>query len=199
LLLWTGARPEEVAQLLVEDFHQDAKTKRWMMTITDAGHHPEKGERSLKTESHGTGERTIPVPLKLVELGLVDYIDALREAGTKALFPDLKVKGERGLLFPSFGTWWGTYLRSNGIVLEGKGRRPAREFRDVWTTAARASEIARDARQYIQGHSTANLTANEDYGQHQPLGWQIDKWQLEGLDLTSVERWTKLEAAGREA
>jgi integrase len=58
LLLWTGARPEEVAQLMVQDVVRDPKGQ-WTLRFTNEGKHPHKGERSLKTEA---ARRTIPIP-----------------------------------------------------------------------------------------------------------------------------------------
>lgn len=189
LLLWTGARPEEVAQLLVSDFSVDPKTKRHLLTFTDAGQHPHKARRSLKTAKSGTGYRTIPLPQALIDLGLADYLDALKAQGEAALFPELRTRGERGLLFPSFGGWWSSYLAEHGVKPKGPGRQPAREFRHVWTTAARVSGIPREAIEFIQGHSAAGGSAHEDYGQKDAYGLQIDRWALEGLDLSAVKPW----------
>lgn len=192
MLLWTGARPEEVAQLLVSDFSVDPKTKRHLVTFTDEGQHPHKGRRSLKTAKSGTGYRTMPLPIALIDLGLPDYLDALKEKGETALFPELRTRGERGLLFPSFGGWWSAYLDENGVKPAGEGRQPAREFRHVWTTAARESGIPREAIEFIQGHSAAAGSAHEDYGQKDAYGLQIDRWALEGLDLSIVQPWKAL-------
>jgi integrase len=124
LLFYTGARPEEISQLLVEDFIQDPDGQRWSLRITDEGTHPVKGERKLKTSKHQSGRRTIRVPQPLVDFGLLDYVETLRRAGERALFPELTIKGGRGLLFETFGRWWGQYLKEHGVVLAGEGRLP---------------------------------------------------------------------------
>lgn len=66
LLLWTGARPDEVAQLLVTDVFWKETSKRWGLKITDEGTHPHKGQRRLKTDE---GEREFPIPQPLIDLG----------------------------------------------------------------------------------------------------------------------------------
>ncbi|MBD8619303.1 hypothetical protein IFT67_10265 [Sphingomonas sp. CFBP 13728] len=189
ILLWSGARPEEIAQMTVADIAPDANTGRWMMTITDTGHHPVKGPQSLKTTKSDSGVRSFPVPQPLIALGLLDYLEWLRANGDTALFPKLTLKSARKLLFPSFGPWWSLYLRENDAVPVGGGRQPAREFRHTWTTAARLSGIPRDAREYLQGHSAANGTANEGYGDLTPLGLTIDSLVFPGLDFSGVKCW----------
>ncbi|MFL6843881.1 MAG: hypothetical protein ACJ8ER_03255 [Allosphingosinicella sp.] len=189
LLLWTGARPEELAQLVVEDVAQDEKTGRWLLRITDEGTHPHKGKRSLKTAKTLSGRRTFPIPRSLLDLGFLEYVTAMREAGEAALFPKLRTKGERGLLFAGFSEWWSRYLREQKVPL-APGKRPAREFRHTWTTAARASGLPREAMEYIQGHRAAGGSAHEVYGSREPLGRWIDQLCFEGLDLSGVRPWT---------
>jgi integrase len=190
MLLWTGARPEELAQLIVDDVWQDTATQRWMMRITDEGSHPVKGPRSLKTSKKHSGRRTFPVPLPLIALGLIDYVAWLRGAGESALFPRLTVKNARRHLFPSWGAWWGAYLKLHGAYPAGLNRRQSREFRHNWTTAARASGIDREAREYLQGHTAAGASANEGYGSKVSLGLAIDRLAFAGLDLSGVKVWT---------
>lgn len=189
LLLWTGARPEEVAQLLVSDFKEDA-TEGWTVTFTDLGIHPHKGQRSLKTSRKRSGRRTLPVPQPLIDLGILEYLAHLKTAGEAALFPLLRVRGARGLLFAGWGEWWGKLIRGKGILAEADfERQPAREFRHTWTTAARASGITREAREYIQGHKAAGGTANEGYGDLTPLGKLLGGLRFEGVDLSMVRSW----------
>ena len=185
ILLWTGARPEEVAQLLVSDIYRDDDNKTWLMRFTDQGQHPVKPQQSLKTSRYGTGSRTIPVPQVLLDLGFPKYVRHLRTAGHAALFPMLTLKNkQRGDLFASFGAWWPSYLSKAGVRLNGK--RPAREFRHNWTTAARASGVPKDAREYIQGHSPDKASMNDSYGDRGPLGEHIHKVKFDGLDLSRL-------------
>jgi integrase len=190
LLLWTGARPEEIAQLLVADILQDAQSGEWLIRITDEGAHPAKGQQALKTSRKGSGRRTFPLPAKLIELGLIDYARWLEAKGETALFPKLRTKGGRGLLYAGFGEWWGEYLREHKVLPVGQGRRQSREFRHNWSTAARKSGISEAAMEYIQGHSRTGKSANVGYGALSPLGAEISKLRFEGLDLGNVKRWT---------
>lgn len=189
MLLWTGARPEEIAQLVVSDIAKDADTGRWLLTITDAGTHPVKGPQSLKTSKKDSGVRTFPLPVPLIDLGFLDYLAWLKASGEVALFPRLTIKNARRLLFPTFGEWWSIYVREHDAIPVGGGRQPSREFRHSWATAARASGIAREALEYLMGHRAAGATANEGYGEKEALGLAIDRLQYAGLNLTGVRRW----------
>ena len=192
MLLWTGARPEELAQLIVSDISQDAETGRWMLRITDEGEHPVKGPRSLKTSKKHSGRRTFPIPNALIALGFLDFVAWARASGNTALFPRLTLKNARRHLFPGWGEWWSKYLRLHGAFPAGLKRRASREFRHNWATAARAGGIDRETREYIQGHTApaAHASEGERYGSKNPLGLAIDRLDYPGLDLTGVRRWT---------
>lgn len=192
LLLWTGARPEEIAQLMVSDVFQDpdAADGSWRLRITDEGVHPHKGARSLKTaKGKRAGRREFPVPKAMLDLNFLGYVEHVKASGETALFPKLRTKGERKLLFQGFSEWWNGIVQEKGILPAGQGRRAAREFRHNWTSAARASGIPEDAREYIQGHYRSGATANEGYGSRKSLGRYIDDLEYSGLDLSGVKPW----------
>lgn len=191
IALFTGARPEEVAQLILADIHERETDGRWLIRYTDQGTHPVKGPQTLKTERYASGERTFPIPHGLIELGLLDYHRFLAQRGETALFPKLRVKGRRGGLYESFGGWFADYIYAQGVLSRGAERQPVREFRHTWTTAARTSGIARDAREYLQGRKPPGRgTTDEDYGVKDGLADQIDRLVFP-IDLVAlVPRWT---------
>jgi integrase len=187
IMLWTGARPEEVAQLMVDDITKDAKG-RWQLRITDEGTHPVKGKRTLKTTKKNTGRRTFPIPQALLDLNLIEYVDHLRASGETALFPALTTKGKRRLLFAVWGQWWSLHLQDKNILPAAQGRRASRELRHNWPTAARASRLPEDVREYVMGHGA--LKTSRTYGSEKSLGEWIDQFQFEGLDLSKVKPWS---------
>lgn len=81
----TGARLEEVGQAMVRDVKRDGA-----VTYIDIDDYVEAqiedGAKSLKT---ATSRRLVPVHIRLLELGFLDYVEALRLAGHERLFPDL--------------------------------------------------------------------------------------------------------------
>lgn len=197
IALYTGARPEEVAQLLVDDIFQRSSDGRWLMKYTDEGVHPTKGPQSLKTERTESGRRTIPVPQPLLDLGLIDYRSFLVRGDELALFPKLRRKNRRPGIYDSFGGWFAGYVYDHGVLERGAGRLPVREFRHTWTTAARSSGIYREAQEYIQGHKApGGNSSNEAYGHDHVLSEQIERLRIidmhgEEVDIVQlVPRWT---------
>lgn len=184
LLLTTGARPEELAQLLVRDVSHDPATAEWLLTISAQGNHPHKGQRTLKTPS---AERVIPLPSEVIGLGFGDYVAWLDDCGEQALFPALRTKGERGELWPSFGDWWGGYLADHGA--RPMDKRPAREFRPTWATIARESGVSREAQEYLMGHAPDASDMNARYGSRDPLRREMRKLSFDGWGLDKVRRW----------
>ena len=179
LMLFTGARPEEVAQLLVADIFQRDGDGRWVLRFTNEGMHPVKGRQSLKTEGYEHGKRTFLIPMPLIDLGLRRYHQALQDAGELALFPLLRRKGKRSGIYASFGEWMGPYVYDHGVLEPGTGRQPVRELRHTWSTAARVSRIPKEAMKYIQGHKDEDdRSSSDDYGQFEALGDRLDELQL---------------------
>ena len=76
--LLTGARLEEICQLHLADIR--AVDGVLVFDIND------KDEKRLKTSS---SERLIPIHPRLIELGFMEYVEALRAKGEQRLFPEL--------------------------------------------------------------------------------------------------------------
>lgn len=194
LSLYTGARPEEVAQLLVDDIAQVRGD--WTIRFTDKGVHPVKGQQTLKTEKLDSGQRAFILPKALIELGLLDYISFLKASGEAALFPLLRRKNKRPGIYDSFGNWFSDYVYAAGVLPRDAGRQPVREFRHTWATAARMCDIPREAMEYIQGHKGEGVEhTSDEYGHLDGLGKKtemfrvIDKHGVEVDVVTLVPRW----------
>ena len=186
LLLWTGARPNEIAQLNVADIYKDHTG--WRIRITDQGEHETKGRQTLKTSRIGRGRRDFPLPQWLVENGLPAYARWVTTQGRTALFPRLTTKGERNDLYATFGEWWNAYVRSHGLLTVG-GRNPGRELRHAWATAARKSRLREEEREYIQGHIGNQSSASRIYGSEGSLGDAIRDLHYDGLKLDHLPVW----------
>lgn len=191
LALYTGARPEELVQLVVADFAQSGPEGRWMIDLQAERIHPEKGRQQLKTDNKESGQRVFPVPLPLVSLGLPRYLEWLTKRGEVALFPQLRLRNKFSYLYASFGERWREHIYAQGILTAGTGRQPMREFRHTWATAARTSGIARDAREYIQGRKDRGFATTDDlYGHFEGLASQIDLLAFPVDVLTLVKPWS---------
>jgi len=94
--LYTGARASEVGQLLVEDVVTVDGLP--CIRISDEGEH-----QKVKTE---VSLRIIPVHPDLIALGILDWVDALRDQSIQRLFPAAKataVNGQGNWITKAFG------------------------------------------------------------------------------------------------
>ena len=92
--LFTGARVNEICQLNPQtDILQDTESGIWYFHITEKTEGDTRIKKSVKGK--GKGSRKVPIHSKLIELGLLAYVDGAKAQGAKLLFPSLKVWRER--------------------------------------------------------------------------------------------------------
>lgn len=151
LMQWSGARPGELAQLLVDDVRQMHGV--WVMHITDEG----DDEKSVKNRS---SFRVVPIHSKLIELGFIKHVEAQQEAGERRVFPEAE-RNERGQIAGAFGKKFGTYLIKLGMK-EGRGLS-LYSFRHGWADAMRRAGFMDNEFNFLMGHSQHSMTAR--YGQ----------------------------------
>jgi integrase len=122
LMFYTGAHPEEIAGLALSDLCQDAKLG-WYLNIVvrpsdeardlfEGGDASDSRRRTLK---NAMSIRRVPVSQELIDLGLLRYVEWLRERGAAVFFPTLK-KDFHGKLSGSFSKFFGRYKRAIGIT-----------------------------------------------------------------------------------
>ncbi len=85
LAITTGARLEEVGQVALADVRRDGDVV--YLDIDEYADDEDAEEKNVKTED---SIRLVPVHERLVELGFLEYVDALVALGDTQLFPDLK-------------------------------------------------------------------------------------------------------------
>ena len=104
IALYTGARIGELAQLKADDINVIDGVP--LLHITDAG----EGQRVKSSSSI----RCIPIHPELIRLGLLEYVQAIRNAGHTRLWPILREDTERPGL--NLSNWFGDYRRSIGLT-----------------------------------------------------------------------------------
>lgn len=85
LAITTGARLEEVGQVALADVKRDGDIV--YLDIDEYAEDETAEDKSVKTEE---SKRLLPVHARLIELGFLEYFDALKGMGCTELFPDLK-------------------------------------------------------------------------------------------------------------
>ena len=154
--LWTGARLEELGQLLVSDVRIDQTGG--CLVISDE---PQSGKR-LKSAS---SRRRVPLHAELIRLGFLDYVKQQADAGHARLFPMLSRSGGRQLT-SNWSQWFSRYLRETVNIKDR--RKVFHSFRHGFKEACRLSGIAKDIHDQLTGHASSDV-GDRYGGENYPL------------------------------
>ncbi|WP_416354995.1 DUF6538 domain-containing protein [Aureimonas phyllosphaerae] len=146
VMLYSGARPAEIAQLAVADVRE--QHGRWIMHITTEGN----GEKSVKTAG---SMRVVPVHSELIRLGFLKHHAAMKDAGETRLFPEAK-RNSRGQMIAEFSREFGRYLTRIGLK-NGRGLS-LYSFRHGAADALRRAGYLDEAFGFILGHTKGSMT-----------------------------------------
>lgn len=151
VMTYSGARPGEIAQLLVDDVRQMHGV--WVMHITDEG----DDEKRVKTRG---SFRVVPIHSELVRMGFIEHVAKMRAAGERRVFPEAE-RNSRGQIAGKFEKKFGIYLVKLGLK-EGRGLS-LYSFRHGFADAMRQAGYMDAEFGFVMGHSAASMT--ERYGQ----------------------------------
>lgn len=142
--LHTGARLEELCQLHLTDIRQDEASGVWYMSIND------EGDKKTKTSA---GNRRVPLHPALLELGLLDRVDALGKRHAR-LFPTLELRASAGKLGGAAGQWFTRYRRQCGVGAAGgeASSKVFHSFRHTVVTRCLHLGCVRRMYQEVVGH-----------------------------------------------
>lgn len=170
LAAFTGARLEELGQLLTEDVRRKKNIDFFDITTLN------DDTKRLKTDA---STREVPIHSKLIELGFLQYVERTRQKGKVRLFPDLE-RDSRGSYTQAFSRQWNRWLRRFGI---GDERKVFHSFRHAFKDAARRGDVPKQQRDRLQGH------ALEDEAEKYGLGWELPalKRQIEKVRYTGLK------------
>lgn len=179
LLLWTGARREEICQLTTKDVREADD-------VSYLSINPREDDGRVKADE---SRRTVPVHPTLRELGFLDYVEQRRKDGGGLLFPLLKPnkRGQRGA---KWGDWWSRYVRQT-VKITDRLASPAHSFRHTFITECRRLNLRDDYERGLVGHTGgARRDAHDNYGELlvSALAEQMGKIEFRGLDLAHLQR-----------
>lgn len=174
LALFTGARVEELAQLLVGDIKFVEGLGHYLNITDDAEHSHLKNTAS---------RRRIPVHPILIACGFTDYAQGNKPS--QLLFPHLK-PNPRGKLGGYFSNFFSSYLRNTIGITDS--RKVFHSFRHTFKDTCRKVGIEEAVHDALTGHTAA--TAGRKYGNEQyplePLFEAIERYEVAGLDLSHL-------------
>jgi integrase len=174
IALFTGARAEEIASLDVDQII-DVKGI-WIIHI-----------REGKTEN---AARKVPIHQQLLDLGILDYWKAVRDAGYKKLFPHLRpgLNGYKKNMSRMFGTYLD--LPEVNIVHELK---VFHSFRHTVVTALTNAGVNEGLKRALVGHDIDTRTSSHDDYTHSKfltlpnLQEAINKLHYSGMDFAPLK------------
>jgi integrase len=156
IMLYSGARPGEIAQLGLSDVREEQQT--WIFDITETADDGGDGVKRLKTQG---SRRVVPVHKELIELGFLDYLAAIRDGGHTRVFP-LAVRNERGQMLSDFSRDFGRYLEK--ISLKNGRGLSLYSFRHGAFDAMRRAGYLDEQFNFIFGHVSTGNRVTQGYG-----------------------------------
>ena len=163
----TGMRLEEICQLHVTDFI----TLQGVECIRiDDGNESQK----LKNSS---SRRTLPIHPALIQLGLLEYVNAQRTQNTDRLFPELEPV--RGKLGHSPSKWFSRYRIKMGI---NDPKKTFHSFRHTMIDDLRDAQVQDSLIKRMVGHEDGAVTFGV-YGSRIPIKAMVEAIQHINFDL----------------
>jgi integrase len=144
--LFSGARLNELCQLLVDDLREI--DGQWVIHITTDG----SDDKTLKSKN---AVRVVPVHPELVRLGVLDRRNEQLVRGETRLFSEIKADTRGNLSgFPS--RWYGRYVARIGVKNDKKIN--FHSYRHSFVDALRRAGYYKEAYQPLIGHAGASVT-----------------------------------------
>jgi integrase len=169
IALFTGARLSEIAHRRLEDF--ELIEGRWCMHI-----------KHSKTPE---GRRTVPLHSALVDLGLIRYIEALRQRGFERLFPHRPEDKPEKMV----GRMWSEWIKRCGLQGQNK------TFHSLRSTAITELHGAKGHHapiHRISGHVTQGVSGAHGHYVRliavPLLAETVELMRYNGLDLNVIRR-----------
>lgn len=175
LLLFTGARREEICQLTTNRIRKENNINVLDINTIDE-------DDTLKTAS---SVRIIPIHSFLIKLGFLDFVKKIEESnnGNSMLFP-LLAQNARGHYGQKWGDWWGKYIKQT-VGITDSLISPAHSFRHSFITECRRAHISGDISRIITGHTGRKKDDHDNYGETpiETLANAINKINYPGIKL----------------
>lgn len=192
IALFTGMTRNEIVQLEVADIYE--KSSIFVIDVNDRGDKQLKVSASENDEESATTGRAriIPIHSKLIEFGLINFVEYQKSNGQKKLFP-CEPRNPRG----HFGAY-GNRFRSYRIKV-GVGPRDDKELRDFHSfrhlVKTKLREVIKDEGLIddILGHTSKNRSvAGMVYDHSERIGFKADainRLEYDSIDFNSICEW----------
>lgn len=150
MLVWTGARPEEICQLRLDDVDLD----RMGLVITNESDDLEALDRKLKNEESVRG---VPIHQALLPR-LRDHIDHVRQVSNSGLlFPSFEPLTEKGRYATPIGADWSKHFREH---ITADPQKVLYSLRHSWAGESVRIGMSETMRNAIMGHKSDSKSSS---------------------------------------
>lgn len=157
LALYTGARLEELGQLLVADVCNEYGID--YLSITDLNPEADTGQADKRLKN-AASRRKLPMHPELIRIGFLRYVERLRKMEEPRLFPELRPDCH-GKVTGNWSKWWSRFRRKKlGITSRLK---PFHSFRHTFRDACRNAGLDEEISDALMGHASGEKTGRR-YG-----------------------------------
>lgn len=170
--LFTGARLGEIAQLNTADVRKLHES--WVFHITTEG----DGEKSTKTDG---SQRIVPVHSKLIEAGLIGYVEAMKRRQSARLFPELE-RDKRGFYSGVPSGFFNDLFKTLGVKVDR--RHNFHSFRHNAADAFRSGGYLDEQFGVLLGHAKGSTTGRYGIMPEGPLAERIK--MIEAMEYPGV-------------
>jgi integrase len=155
-----GAASTMLAQLYLKDFQRTKIGTSYISFNKDgAGKIDSTDDKSLKTPS---SKREIPIHTKLIELGLLDYIEELKANSHERLFPELKHDRVKGYGKPA-SSWFNERFLGKQLGIARDGSKTFHSFRHMFISEIFNQGNPEDVASQLAGHERGESLAARTY------------------------------------
>jgi integrase len=149
LLMTTGARLEEVGQLLVRDIKDEGGIL--YIHVTDLAEGDDEEAKAVKTTG---SRRRVPLHRIVLEAGFRQHLDRMARSGGEALFPALE-RDSRGKKTREFSKWFNQkFLEKVGITSRAK---VLYSFRHLFKDRCREADLGEELHDALTGHAKGGV------------------------------------------
>ncbi|MHC3127617.1 hypothetical protein OB03_10115 [Brevundimonas sp. GN22] len=188
LMLFSGARPSEIAQLLVKDIRHSSQYPS-ISILTDFDPSDPNDQEHIVSYKTENAKRLLPIHPKLIELGFLDYVEEMELAKSKRLFPEWKKSDDPRKLYTS--ARWIRNINEQMIpsVVDRYPKPTLYSLRHTWKTLMATNSVPSQFQNQIMGHAQTGMDAfyMGSLG-IDALYKAIESLTYEGLDLSRLER-----------
>ena len=189
LLLYTGARPSEIAQLATTDVKLDgAHPYLSILTEFDPNDPDDRSwVRSMKTLN---ARRVLPIHPELVRLGFTSYARRMQDSRSQRLFPGWPLSKDERKLY-SQASWIRAFNEKFIPSISSRKPRPTfYSFRHTFKSRLVAAGVPSQVQNQLLGHAQTGMDGSyfADGSSVPDLARQMSKIIHDGLDLEHLVR-----------